>query len=209
MKKDQISSQRNYSVVLIYHQGESAWLLTIQSPENPMWSGDTHTFMDLYLLRHGKAEKTVPGGGIDDERPLSGRGKSEVREIAAWMLSQGCVIDCIATSPLTRARETAEIIAEVYPAARGPELWQELSPGVEFDRLLCRIREQHNTPSLLLIGHEPSMSTCIGRIISGSGNVRVVLKKGGLAKIVNFFPSENSSGDLAWLLTPRHMRKSV
>jgi len=174
-----------------------------------MCSGDTHTFMDLYLFRHGKAEKTVLSGGSDDERPLTGRGKSEVHEIAAWIRTQGCLIDCIATSPLTRARETAEIIAEVYPAARGPELWQELSPGVEFDRLLYRIREQHGTPSLLLIGHEPSMSACISRIISGSGNVRIVLKKGGLAKIVNFFPSENSSGDLVWLLSPRHMRKSV
>jgi len=166
--------------------------------------------MDLYLLRHGKAEKTVPaGGGSDDDRALTGRGKSEVRGIAAWIRFQGCVIDCIATSPLTRARETAAIIAEVYPAARGPELWEELLPGAEFDRLLYRIREQHTSLSLLLIGHEPSMSACIGQIISGSGNVRVVLKKGGLAKIVNFFPSGESSGDLAWLLSPRHMRPVV
>lgn len=165
--------------------------------------------MDLYLLRHGKSEKTIPAGGSDNERTLTGRGKSEMREVAAWMCSQGCVIDCIVTSPLTRARETAAIIAEVYPAARGPELWEELSPGVELDRLLSRIREQHKSPSLLLIGHEPSMSACIGRIISGSRNVQIVLKKGGLAKIVNFIPSENSSGDLTWLLTPRHMRKSV
>jgi hypothetical protein len=53
------------------------------------------------------------------------------------------------------------------------------------------------------------MSACIGRIISGSGNVRIVLKKGGLAKIVNFYPfSEQSSGDLVWLLTPRFMRNN-
>ncbi|MDD1696978.1 MAG: phosphohistidine phosphatase SixA, partial [Methanoregula sp.] len=124
--------------------------------------------MDLYLLRHGKAEKAVPGGGSDDERPLTGRGKSEMREIASWVLAQGCMIDCIATSPLTRAEETAAIIATVYPAARGPELWEELAPGVEFDRLLDRIREQHTIQSLLLVGHEPSMSAFISRIISGS-----------------------------------------
>lgn len=165
--------------------------------------------MDLYLLRHGKAEKTFPVGGSDDERLLTGRGKSEMQEIASWIRSQGCAIDCIATSPLRRAKDTAAIIAEVYPAAKGPELWEELSPGVEFNRLLARIREQHTTPSLLLVGHEPSMSDCISRIISGSGNVRIELKKGGLAKIVNFFPSDQSSGDLIWLLSPRHMRKIV
>lgn len=174
-----------------------------------MWLRDANTFMDLYLLRHGKAEKTVPGGGSDDDRPLTGRGKSEMREIASWVLAQGCMIDCIATSPLTRAEETAAIIATVYPAARGPELWEELAPGVEFDRLLNRIREQHTTQSLLLVGHEPSMSAFISRIISGSDHVRIELKKGGLAKIGNFFPSEHSSGDLIWLLSPRHMRNCI
>ena len=174
-----------------------------------MWLRDTTTFMDLYLLRHGKAEKAVPAGGSDDERPLTGRGKSEMREIASWVLAQGCMIDCIATSPLTRAEETAAIIATVYPAARGPELWEELAPGVEFDRLLDRIREQHTIQSLLLVGHEPSMSAFISRIISGSDHVRIELKKGGLAKIGNFFPLEDSSGDLIWLLSPRHMRNCI
>jgi phosphohistidine phosphatase len=174
-----------------------------------MRSWDTHTFMDLYLLRHGKAEKAIPKGGSDDERPLTGRGKSEMQEIASWMCASGCVIDCIATSPLARAKETAAIIAKVYPAAKGPELWEELVPGVEYDRLLDRIRGQQTVQSLLLIGHEPSMSAFISRIISGSGNVRIELKKGGLAKIVNFFPLDQSSGDLIWLLSPRHMRTGI
>jgi phosphohistidine phosphatase len=172
-------------------------------------SGDLHTVMDLYLLRHGKAETASQSGGSDDERPLTSRGESEMREIALWIRSHGCMIDCIATSPLRRAQETATIIAELYPDSDGPERWDELAPGGEFDRLLYRIRELHSLQSLLLIGHEPSMSACIGRIISGSGNVRIVLKKGGLAKIVNFYPfSEQSSGDLVWLLTPRFMRNN-
>lgn len=164
--------------------------------------------MDLYLLRHGKAEKTVPGGGCDEDRPLTKGGRSEIREIAAWIRSQGCMIDCIATSPLTRARETAAIVALEYQAARGPETWEELSPGVGFDRLIYRIREQTAVISLLMVGHEPSLSDSIGRIISGTGEVRVVLKKGGIAKIENFLPSEHPSGDLVWLLSPRHMREA-
>jgi phosphohistidine phosphatase len=164
--------------------------------------------MDLYLLRHGKAESASQGEGSDDERPLTSRGKSEMREIASWIRSHGCVIDRIATSPLRRAQESATIIAEVYPDIDGPELWDELAPGVEFDRLLYRIRDLNSLQSLLLIGHEPSMSACIGRIIAGSGTVRIVLKKGGLAKIVNFYPAEQSSGDLVWLLTPRFMRNT-
>jgi phosphohistidine phosphatase len=180
-----------------------------QTLETHKWSPDIFTSMDLYLLRHGKAEKAAPGGGSDSERPLTLRGTTELKEIASWMCTQGCIIDCIATSPLIRAHETAAIIAETYPAAQGPELWEELAPGGDCDRLLSRIRQQHTTRSLLLIGHEPSMSAFIGRIISVSGEVSIELKKGGLAKIVNFFPSGESSGDLAWLLSPRHMRPVV
>jgi len=174
-----------------------------------MWSRDILTSMDLYLMRHGKAEKTAPEGGGDRERPLTLRGTTELKEIASWLCTQGCSIDCIATSPLIRAHQTAAIISETYPAAQGPELWEELAPGGDGNRLLSRIRQQQTTRSLLLIGHEPSMSAFIGQIISGSGDVRIELKKGGLAKIVNFFPSGESSGDLAWLLSPRHMRSVV
>jgi len=163
--------------------------------------------MDLYLLRHGKAEKTVPVGGTDEGRPLTGRGKSEIRSIAEWIRSHGCIFDYIATSPLRRAYETAAIVAEVYPDSRGPVVWEELSPGMDFDRLLNRIREQGSLPSLLLVGHEPSLSNLISVIISGSVDARIVVKKGGLAKIVNFIPDLEPCGDLVWLLSPALMQK--
>ncbi len=163
--------------------------------------------MDLYLLRHGKAEKTVPVGGTDEGRSLTGRGKSEIRSIAEWIRSHGCIFDYIATSPLRRAYETAAIVAEVYPDSRGPVVWEELSPGMDFDRLLNRIREQGSLPSLLIVGHEPSLSVWISRIISGSVDARILVKKGGLAKIVNFTPDQGGYGDMVWLLPPSLMQR--
>ena len=163
--------------------------------------------MDLYFLRHGKAEKTGLVGGTDEERPLTGRGKSEIRSTAGWIRSQGCMFDYIATSPLMRAYETAAIVAEVYQDSDGPVVWEELSPGMEFDRLLYRIREQGYLTSLLLVGHEPSLSTWISMIISGGVDGRIVLKKGGVAKIVNFIPAPEPYGDLVWLLSPGLMQK--
>jgi phosphohistidine phosphatase len=163
--------------------------------------------MDLYLLRHGKAEKTVPVGGTDEGRPLTGRGRSEIRSIAGWTRFQGCRFNYIATSPLIRAYETAAIVAEAYPDSDGPVVWEELSPGMEFDRLIYRIREQGSLPSLLLVGHEPSLSALISVIISGSVDARILVKKGGLAKIVNFIPDLEPCGDLVWLLSPGLMQK--
>ncbi len=166
-----------------------------------------HSVMDLYLLRHGKAEKTVPVGGTDEGRPLTGRGRSEIQSIARWIRSQGCIFDYIATSPLIRAYETAAIVAEGYPDSDGPMVWEELSPGMECDLLLNRIRKEGSLPSLLLVGHEPSLSNLISVIISGSVDARIVVKKGGLAKIVNFIPDLEPCGDLVWLLSPALMQK--
>ena len=163
--------------------------------------------MDLYLLRHGKAEKTGPVGGTDEGRPLTGRGRSEIQSIAGWIRSQGFIFDYIATSPLIRAYETATIVAEGYPDSEGPVVWEELSPGIDIDRLLSRIRKEGSLPSLLLVGHEPSLSNLISVIISGSVDARIVVKKGGLAKIVNFIPDLEPCGDLVWLLSPALMQK--
>lgn len=162
--------------------------------------------MDLYLLRHGRAEKIAQGGGSDAGRSLTERGRTEIREVARWIRSQGYRIDLIATSPLARARQTARIIADEYPGAGSPAVWEELAPGAGFSTLLSRLLELPADTCLLLVGHEPSMSGCIAGIISESGEARILLKKGGLAKIVNFSPSTQESGELSWLLTPRHMR---
>lgn len=161
--------------------------------------------MELYILRHGKAGKIAEGGGSDASRALTRRGRTEVEQIAAWISSREVSLDLIATSPLTRALETAEIIAGAYPSAKGPVLWDELAPGMDFDRLMSRIRQHDLTSSLIIVGHEPSLSACISRIIAGDDRVRLSLKKGGLAKIQDFHPSEPAAGELAWLLSPRHM----
>ena len=163
--------------------------------------------MDLFILRHGKAEKIAQGGDSDAGRALTRRGRSEVEEISAWISTQGIPLDLIATSPLARAFETAEILSAWYPAVKGPVVWDELAPGMDFNRLMSRIRGLVRVSSLILIGHEPSLSACISRIIAGDARVRLSLKKGGLARIENFSPAEPAAGELAWLLPPRHMRK--
>ena len=72
--------------------------------------------MDLYILRHGKAEP-CDCGATDAERKLTGKGKEEIALVAQWMASRGIKFNLIATSPLKRVYETAGIIA----ASRGGE----------------------------------------------------------------------------------------
>jgi phosphohistidine phosphatase len=162
--------------------------------------------MDLYVLRHGKAEQFPLAEKTDTDRALSRQGRDEIRQIAGWMLRRGCRFGLIATSPLKRAIETAEIVAEICGLQRNLLVWQELSPGMDFDRLMEQIASCSNVSSLLIIGHEPSLSSCIGRIISLTGQASLQLKKGGLARIRNFTPSP-VFGELVWLIPPRLMRE--
>ena len=161
--------------------------------------------MDLYVLRHGKAEAFPASGLSDADRPLTRQGRDEMQRIASWMVRNRCRFDLIATSPLKRSEETAEIVADVTNLSGSLVTWEELSPGLDFSCLMERIASCNDISSLLIIGHEPSLSGCIGRIISRGGSAEIQLKKGGLARIRKFSP-DPVGGQLAWLLSPRHMR---
>src|SRR5687768_10133352 len=83
----------------------------------------------LYLLRHGIA---VPHGSPDypdDQRPLTSQGEKRIREIADGLRLYGLKLDRIVTSPLPRARRTAEIVAEAFDGRDLLETADELRSG--------------------------------------------------------------------------------
>lgn len=82
--------------------------------------------MDLYVLRHGKAEAFPSPGMRDADRPLTRQGRDEMQRIASWMIRNRCRFDLIATSPLKRSEESAEIIADVYHCPGDLVIWEEL-----------------------------------------------------------------------------------
>ncbi len=160
--------------------------------------------MDLYILRHGKAGEA--GHGMPDaERRLTRKGRAEIEGVARWMAEQEITFDAVAASPLLRAAETAAIIAETPGLAENPETWEELVPGGNPDDLCRTIDRYSDRDAVLIVGHEPLLSSLIGRIIGGSEGAAVVMGKGSLAKIRNFSFASRPSGELHWLLTAKQM----
>nr|WP_320161374.1 phosphohistidine phosphatase SixA [uncultured Methanoregula sp.] len=160
--------------------------------------------MELFILRHGKAE--VAGKGMADaDRRLTGKGKDDITAVAAWMVSQDYLFDVIATSPLVRARETAAIVADAIGEPDQVVTWKCLVPGGNPDEVCREISRFAEDNRILLVGHEPLLSTLIGRIITGGGEAGIVMTKGGLAKIRNFSYADRPSGELHWLLTAKQM----
>jgi phosphohistidine phosphatase len=160
--------------------------------------------MDLFVLRHGKAEPSTDGSG-DSKRALTGDGKNEIRKIGKWMRKKKFGFDVIATSPLTRAYETAEIIARSLGRKKQLAVWEELAPGGDLDTICYHAAQSGEDAEVLLTGHEPLLSMLVSRIISGDDSVSLIFAKGGLAKIRNYSLNKRPSGDLEWLLTPGQM----
>jgi len=160
--------------------------------------------VELFILRHGKAE--VAGKGMADaDRRLTGKGKDDIAAVAAWMASQDYLFDVIAASPLVRARETAAIVADALGEPDQVVTWKCLVPGGNPDEVCREISRFAEDKEVLLVGHEPLLSTLIGRIITGGEEAGIVMTKGGLAKIRNFSYAERPSGELHWLLTAKQL----
>ena len=164
--------------------------------------------MELYILRHGEAGKRIQAGGRDSERALTVSGEVEVRQVAQAFDEFDIKLDFVATSPLKRASQTAEIIAKKLKLKNSSfEQWDELKPeGKKLD-LYRKLSQFKPESSILVVGHEPYLSTMISEITFGSDGGSIVLRKSGLAKldVISFQPK--IKGELRWLLTPKHLKK--
>jgi phosphohistidine phosphatase len=153
--------------------------------------------MEIYFLRHGEAD-WPNWKKSDDERPLTKRGKKEMREIAKFLKRIKAAPDAIVTSPLPRASQTAEIAAEhLKIKCRKDKL---LEPG--FGRQeLERILKKYPAESLMVVGHEPDFSQTIEQLTGGA----VKLSKAGVALVELNHSWRN--GRLLWLFPPKMMKK--
>jgi phosphohistidine phosphatase len=149
--------------------------------------------MRLYLLRHGDA--SWPNWTkSDDERPLTDEGRKEMRKVAKLLDKLGVSLDDILTSPLPRARQTADVVAERFKLhVREEEL---LGGGFNAQDLKQLIRK-YRVESLMLVGHEPDFS----ELISALTGADCKLSKGGVALID--LDGSDSKGRLLWLFPPK------
>jgi phosphohistidine phosphatase len=154
--------------------------------------------MKLYFLRHGSAGQRGEWTGNDFDRPLTEEGKERMARQAATLAKLGLNLDLIITSPLIRAYQTAEIVAQRLNMAE--ELVQDegLAPGFGPDQLAKILQAHPDANALMLVGHEPDFSETISHLIGGG---RVIVKKGGLA-CVDMPDPASLQGDLVWLIPP-------
>ena len=163
--------------------------------------------MDLLVLRHGEAGQRSNLSG-DFKRTLTVEGKQEIADIANGLKSLDFKLDHVLTSPLLRAKQTAEVVAKSLKYKNKIEEIDSLKPEgnrLEFYSILSKFKQDS---VVLVVGHEPYLSEMIGEAISQSG-CRIDLKKAGLARVRVLSTLPKIRGELRWLLTPKQLKKMV
>jgi phosphohistidine phosphatase len=163
----------------------------------------------LYIVRHAIAADRGTPGLSDEERPLTGDGITRMKKTAAGLRRIAVVPDLILSSPLVRARQTAEILIEALGEEIPLRLTQALAPSGTRDEIYEEIRRNRKNQALMLVGHQPSLGELAGAIAWGSPDHYVELKKGGICAIELDQLLPVPRGTLLFLLTPGILRDSV
>jgi phosphohistidine phosphatase len=160
--------------------------------------------MNLFILRHAIAvDAGTLGIENDSQRPLTQEGAVKMRSIARGMRKMEIELDLILSSPYVRARQTAEIVAKEFKLENDFHVTNTLIPGAPEGKLIDEITKRYSkNNNILLVGHEPSLSSLIARLISGDTSLFITLKKGGLCRLNIDVLAYDRCARLEWLMYP-------
>lgn len=159
--------------------------------------------MRLLIVRHAIA---VPHGTPEvpeDERPLTPRGARRFRAAARGLARICKRPDILLTSPLVRARQTADIAAEAWGKAKIKE--EPVLAGGSFEKIASVLDKHADKKLVAIFGHEPDVSSIVARLLGTSASERLTFKKGAAA-LVDVPGRMTEGGALIWYLPPRVLR---
>ncbi len=160
----------------------------------------------LYLIRHGLAGEHGSYAN-DNERPLTEEGQQKTRQVARRLAAFNLEFDLILTSPLVRARQTAEILMDVG-LGKHLEEFSPLAPGGRIEDWVEWLSswKPGKTGCLALVGHEPGLSTWAETLMWGDAKGAIELKKAGVIGLL--LPKTGSPlghSQLFYLTPPRFL----
>ena len=163
--------------------------------------------MNLYLVRHAIAFQPDPASWPDDrDRPLTPQGEKKFRRAVRGLEALVPGVDVVLSSPLVRAWRTAEILCKTagWPE---PSRFDPLEPGTAPADVVDALQPHASAESVALVGHEPSLHELLSYLLSGDpGNVKVTMKKGGVAYLSVDDGLRAGSAALQWVVSPRILR---
>jgi phosphohistidine phosphatase len=161
---------------------------------------------ELYLVRHGVAAERGDDWPDDATRPLTTTGVSRFREAVEGLVWFGVGIDEIYSSPLVRARQTADLLSSGLDDHPPVRTLDELAPGHEPARVLAELAKRVKRRRVALVGHEPDFGELAAALLGAQR--ALPFRKGGVCRIDVDRLGPSASGRLIWFLPPKILRKA-
>jgi phosphohistidine phosphatase len=160
------------------------------------------TVVELYLIRHADALALGERGITDDvERPLSEQGQNQMEVVARGLRGKGIVLDLIVSSPLVRARQTADLLVRGWsPAPLEVQISETLAPEAK-PRKTARYLRDLKVARVGLVGHSPQLPRLAAWLIGGK-RAHLDLAKAGVASITCDDEPAKGTGNLEWMVGP-------
>ena len=177
--------------------------------------------LDLLVVRHGPAgdrDDWAKGGKDDDDRPCTPQGIRQFRRAARALRRLVGSVDAIGTSPLVRARETAEILGRAFDVV--PDEAKAIGDGdrhgilrwVRSAAAVVAKKRRGERVTIAIVGHEPDLSAAIcwlldGRAIEEPAEPWIEMKKGGACLLSFAGRPKPRQAKLRWLLTRSQLER--
>lgn len=164
--------------------------------------------MKLLLVRHAAAEDKEAfeqTGEPDDKRPLTSDGRKKMKRAGAGIAELVPQLELIATSPLTRAVQTAEILARSYDGL-AVTVVDALDPLQPYEAFLGWLKRLDDVDAVAVVGHEPHLSGLTSWLLTGQDRPFLEFRKGGACLLEFDSVIESAAARMRWLLTPSQLR---
>ena len=159
--------------------------------------------MILYFLRHASAGEPLSNPKKDEKRALDESGVEQCGYVGRALSALDVQVDVILSSPLKRAAQTASLVGNEMGHEGKLQLEDGLRPTASFADFRKMLDKYARHESIMVVGHNPTLSEFLGRSISETGcEATLDLKKGAIARV----ETNRNTGSLIWCLTPKILR---
>jgi phosphohistidine phosphatase len=159
---------------------------------------------ELYIVRHAIAAERGDEWPDDDKRPLTEKGIVRFKDGLNGLKWLDITIDEIFTSPLVRAKQTADLLAAAIPGKPAVKLLEALAPGQSPDEVMKQLARVAKRRRVALVGHEPGLGELAAFLLGAKRPLE--LRKGGICRIDLQSLTEERPGSLVWFITPKMLR---
>ena len=160
--------------------------------------------MIIYFLRHASAGEHLANPKKDEKRALDKLGVEQCGYVGRALNVLDVHIDVMVSSPLKRAVQTASLVGNELSYEGKLQMEPELRPSASFSDFRQMLDRYAKYDSIMCVGHNPSLSDFLGRVVSeAGGEASIELKKGAVAKV----ETARNSAILQWCFTPKILRE--